>query len=451
MTRRGVATLLEILSALTLVLALGGCDLYQSWFGDEDKKPKLKGERIPVLVAEQNIKPDPQVQDLAVELPSAQTNPDWPQSGGNPAHDMQNVSVGNSLNQVWSSSIGEGRSKQANHLAVPVIGGGRIFAMDTTSIVRAFDLDRGTSIWQTDAKPDADDIGDGDVGGGLAYADGQLFVTNNFGEVLALDANSGAIKWRRSLAGPTRAAPTVGGGRAFVVTADNQLNVLDVKDGRVQWTHAGLSEVTGLLGAASPAFDGDIVVVPYTSGELYALRADNGRVLWSDTLASVRRVDAISALADIRANPVIDRDRVVAVGNSGRMVSIDLRSGGRAWEDPIGGWTMPWVAGDFVFVLSNENQLICVTRRDGRVRWLVQLDRWKDTEKKKDPILWVGPVLIGDKLVTAGSDERLITISPQDGTILNTIELGDPVSIPPVVANGTLFVLTDAGDLRAFR
>jgi len=60
-------------------------------------------------------------------------------------------------------------------------------------------------------------------------------------------------------------------------------------------------------------------------------------------------------------------------------------------------------------------------------------------------------VLIGDKLVTAGSDERLITISPQDGTILNTIELGDPVSIPPVVANGTLFVLTDAGDLRAFR
>ena len=323
--------------------------------------------------------------------------------------------------------------------------------MDTSSNVRAFDLDRGSRIWETDVKPDADDIGAGDVGGGVAYADGQVFVTNNFGEVLALDAATGAVKWRRSLAGPTRAAPTIGGGRVFAVTADNQLNTLDAKDGRIEWTHAGLSEVTGLLGAASPAFDGDIVVVPYTSGELYALRADNGRVLWSDTLAPIRRVDAISALADIRADPVIDRDRVVAIGNSGRMVAIDLRSGGRAWEDLIGGWTMPWVAGDFVFVLSSEDQIVCVTRRDGRVRWVVQLDRWQDPEKKKDPILWVGPVLAGDKLVIANTDAKLVTISPKDGTVLSTLDTDDPVSVPPVVANGTLYVLTDAGDLLAYR
>lgn len=442
--------LIAILPAIAFALALGGCDTLKDWFSSGDKKTKLKGERIPVLIADRSIKPDSRIQDLAVELPKAQDNPDWPQSGGNPAHDMQNLALGEELKQIWRSSIGSGKSNEWKHLAAPVIGDGRIYTMNTDAVVRAFDPKDGSRLWETDMKPEGD-VGKGDVGGGLAYGEGMLFVTNNYGEALALDPKTGDIKWRRSLSGPTRAAPTVGGGRVFVVTTDNQLHALNVKDGTVQWTHSGLSEVTGLLGAASSAYDNGVLIAPYTSGEIYALRADNGRELWSDTLAAVRRVDAVSGIADIRGNPVIDRDRVIAVGNSGRMVAIDLRSGGRVWEDPIGGITMPWVVGSFVFVVTSDNQLICLTRQDGRVRWLTQLDRWENPEKKRDPILWVGPVLAGGKLILVSTSEKLISVSPLTGEIESTIDTDDPVSVPPIVANGTLYILTDAGDLRAYR
>lgn len=440
-----------------LALALAACETLDKAaddplaviFGSGDKKVKLKGERIPVLIAEQEVKPDPAIQDLDVALPEATANPDWPDPGGNSAHAMQQLALAASLKEAWSASIGEGKSTEAKHLAAPVVGGGRVYTMDTESIVRAFDEKSGSRQWEIDLKPD--DVGEGDLGGGLAYADDQVFATSKFGELIALEAASGAIKWRRSLAGPTRAAPTVGGGRVFVVTVDNQLHAVDAKTGQVLWTHAGLSEVTGLVGAASPAYDGGIVVVPYSSGELYALRADNGRVLWSDTLATIRRADSVSGLADIRGNPVIDHDRVVAVGHSGRMVSIDLRSGGRAWEDPIGGITQPWVAGNFVYVLSTDNQVICLTRDDGRVRWLTQLDRWEDAKKKKHLILWVGPILAGDRLLVAGTNEQLLALSPHTGEITNTVDVGDPVSVPPVVANSTLYILTDSGDLKAYR
>lgn len=448
----------RILSLGALTLILGACDFLDRAANDplavilgsgDSKKAKIKGERIPVLIAEQQIKPDPAIQDLDVVLPEALPNPDWPEPGGNPAHAMQQLALAASLKEAWSASIGEGKSTAAKHLAAPVVGDGRVYTLDTESNVRAFSVETGDRVWQADLKPD--DVGKGDLGGGLAYAESQLFATNNYGELIALDAKSGTVNWRRSLDGPTRAAPTVGGGRVFAVTADNQLHALDARTGQVLWTHAGLSEVTGLMDAASPAYDGGIVVVPYTSGELYALRADNGRVLWSDTLAAIRRADAVSGLADIRGNPVIDHDRVVAVGHSGRMVSIDLRSGGRAWEDPIGGITQPWVAGNFVYVLSMDNQVICLTRDDGRVRWLAQLDRWVDPEKKKKLILWVGPILAGDRLLVAGTNEQLLALSPQTGEVTNTVDVGDPVSVPPIVANGTLYILTDAGDLKAYR
>jgi outer membrane protein assembly factor BamB len=453
---RDVSRLARLLLPLLLLASLAACDTLSDWFNDpstifggKDKKPKLKGERIPVLLAEQAIKPDPQIQDLDVTVPPQTRNPDWPQFGGNPTHSMQNLSLSEAIKQSWSSSIGSGRSSANKHLAAPVTGDGRIYTMDTESVVRAFS-DEGNRLWSTDLTPEGD-VGHGDLGGGLAYADDAVYVTSNYGEVLALEAKTGKILWRRSVSAPTRAAPTVAGGRVFVVTGDNQLNALNAKDGTVQWTHSGLSEVTGLVGAASPAYDAGIVIVPYTSGEIYALRADNGRVLWSDTLAAIRRVDAISGLADIRGNPVIDHGQVIAVSHSGRMVAIDLRTGGRVWEDAIGGITQPWLAGNFIYVLSTENQLICLTRDDGRIRWVTQLDRWEKPEKKEDLILWTGPVLAGDKLLLAGSNAKLIAVSPAKGEIISTVDVGDPVSVPLIVANGTLYLLTDAGDLKAYR
>ena len=126
------------------------------------------------------------------------------------------------------------------------------------------------------------------------------------------------------------AAPVVSGGRVFAVTLDNQVHALDVADGRSQWSHRGIEEAAILIGAASPAVAGSSVVVPYSSGEIFSLLAENGRVLWNDSLAAVNRIDPIADLAHIRGLPVIDRGLVLAVSHSGRMVAIDLRRGVRA-------------------------------------------------------------------------------------------------------------------------
>jgi len=438
----------RIAGLLLLGVALSACEYVPNWFGSGEGPP-LPGKRISVLALDAALEADPGVADLEVRLPQPYVNQTWTQPGGGPNHAMYHLTLGAPLAVAWSKDIGNGSSDSKQILAQPVIAGDRVFTMDSGSIVTAFQAGNGAQIWQVDLEDEDED--EGYFGGGIAFEDGRIYVTTGFARTIALDAANGEIIWRATVPAPVRAAPAVSGGRVFVLTVDNQLFALAADDGRRLWEHSGIQETAGLIGTASPAVAGSTLVAPYSSGEIFALLVENGRVLWSDSLAAIRRVDPIADLAHIRGLPVIDRGLVVAISHSGRMVAIDERRGARAWDVELGGTEMPWVAGEFIYVITNDAQVVCLTRREGRIRWVQQLDRYEDLEDLDGPITWVGPVLAGDRLIVAGSDRRAVSISPYTGEILGTIELPGTPAVAPVVAGGTLYFLTNDATLLAMR
>ena len=288
-------------------------------------------------------------------------------------------------------------------------------------------------------------------GGGVAFDDGKLFVTTGFGAVIALDAHDGHVLWKTALDVPIVDAPTANGGRVFVCTQDNHFYAIAEADGRKLWDHQGIAESAGVLESTSPAVAGDFVVAPYSSGELFAIRVENGRPAWNDMLTRSGNVTALSELDDIAGRPVIDREMVFAISHSGIMAAINLNTGDRVWTRDIGGIQTPWVAGDFLYVVTTDGQLLCLQRKDGRVKWIHQLQRWQDMEKKEDAIVWSGPVLVSDRLILVSSDGHAISISPYTGKLLGRMEIPDGTYIAPVVANGTMYLLTNNAQLVAMR
>jgi len=433
---------LTALAAMTLLLA--GCGL----FGESDGPP-LPGERISVLRLNRDLVPDPALTDLRVRLPKPYVNADWPQQGGYSTHAMQHPAAPDTLNKAWSVSVGEAAASDRFLLAQPVIANGHIFTMDAGADVTAFDAQGGKQIWRVDLTPE--DENDGLFGGGLAYDEGRIFVTTPFGLVFALDAGSGAELWRAKVSGPMRTAPAASGGRVFAVTEDNELFALAADDGRQLWSYSGIAQDAGLLGGATPAVAGDVAVAAFSSGEIAAFRVETGRTIWGDSLAGVPRGDAVATLADIHGLPVIDRDHVVAVSNSGTMTAIDLQRGGRLWNVSIGSTQTPWTVGDFIYVLSTDGELVCITRDEGRVRWIQSLPQFENEKDREDPIVWTGPVLLGDRLVVTGSDGDAIALSPYTGEPLGRVALPGKSHQAPIVANNTMYVLSDDGDLTAYR
>ena len=438
MNRRDFTALLLMSAAQT------GCDL----FGGE-RKTILPGERISVLGLDRRLEPDPALANVAIALPRPAVNPDWPEPGGYPNHAMYHLALPVSVSRAWETSVGDGSARYRRVMSQPVIANRTVFAMDGGVQVTAIDAGSGKRIWQVDLKPD-EERGNA-FGGGPAFWGDRLFVATGYAQVVALDPADGKVIWRQGVGAPVHAPPTVADGRVFAVTVENELVVLAADDGRRLWSHNGIPETAGLLGGASPAVEGEVVVVAYNSGELFALRVENGRPVWSESLAATRSVDPVSGLADIRGRPVIDRDRVFAISHSGRMGAIDLRRGDRVWEQEVGSSHGPWVAGDYVYVLANDNELVCLTRKEGKIRWVRQLLRYENEKKKSDPIRWAGPVLGGDRLIVLSSAGDALSVSPYTGELLGRMGMSTGGYLGPVIADNALYLLTDDANLSAYR
>ncbi len=430
-----------VLAAGIAALLLGACE--------SDKVP-LPGERVSVLQLNRDLNVDPTLVDTPVRLPRPYENRDWPQAGGNQAHAMYHLQAGSGvLQQLWIADIGSAADSSNRLLAEPVIADGKVFTLDSESLVRAFDAETGKMIWENDLTPENDD--DGLFGGGIAVYEGKVFVTTPFAKLIALNAQDGKKTWEVDAPSPMRAPPAASDGRIFTTTIDNQLVVYASDDGRRLWSNTGVEEAAGFLGGATPAVLGDVVVAAYTSGDLLAFDVVTGRSLWSDNLAGRSGGSAVAALTDIRGRPVIDRDRVIAIGNGGVMAAIDLRRGGRIWDNGLGGTQMPWAAGDFLYIITNSSEVVCLTREDGRIKWVQSLPPFEDMEDKEDPIYWSGPVLVEDRLLVTGSNGFALAFSPYTGKLLGKQTLPDRSHLPPVVANKTVYMLSDDADLIALR
>ena len=437
----------RIMFVLAAASLLGGCGILGK--GDKKTTPTI-GQRISVLGTEKSIEVDPELAGIAVTVPPAAVNTEWAQPGGNAAKSMGHVALGAAPALAWRVSVGEGSSNAGQLASSPVVAEGKVFTIDTQAVVRAFDANTGAQLW---ASPVRGEAASGKVlfGGGVAYDNGRVFATNGAGYAAALDAKTGGPFWQVRPGGPLRGAPTVANDNVYVVTQDNQLFALNPADGKTRWTGAAAVEQAGVFGTASPAAAQGTVVAGFSSGELNAYRYENGRILWQDALARTSISTAVTTLSDIDAEPVIDAGRVYAVGQGGRMVALELVTGQRVWEINVAGIATPWVAGDWVFVVTDEAQLLAIARSTGKVRWMTQLRRFRDEKDKKGNISWVGPILAGDRLLLISSLGQILNVAPADGTIQSAVETRMPVSLPPVVANNTLYVLHDTGHLTAWR
>ncbi|MFN2258903.1 MAG: PQQ-binding-like beta-propeller repeat protein, partial [Parasphingopyxis sp.] len=427
----------RIACILAAMAALSGCGLFG---GNDSPQTPTVGNRTPILVSEDEIEVDAQIASVPVVLPAASVNPDWLQPGGNASKAMGHLALGASPARAWSVSIGAAGSNRARLAAPPVVGNGRVYTIDTNATVRAFDARNGGEVWSTRF---GTEIG-GEAalfGGGVSISGERVYVTNGVGYVGALDAATGAVVWKVRPGPPLRGSPTIANNQLYVLSQDNQLYALNMADGSTEWNVAGAVQTSGVFGVAAPASAQGTVVAGYSSGELIAYRYENGRVLWQDVLDRTNISTSVSTLSDIDASPVITDGTVYAVGQGGRMVALGLSTGQRLWEIGAGGLSTPWIAGDWMFVVTDTARLVAIARATGRIRWITQLPRFRDEEDREGPIFWRGPVLAGGNLILTSSRGHLSFVDATTGTIRRTDTLDKPFELSPVVADNTLYLL----------
>ncbi len=417
--------------------------------GDKKTTPTL-GERIPVLSRiESGASVDPSLAGVSVILPPAQVNQSWAQAGGNAGKSNGHLALSDNPSLAWSSTI-TGSTNRRRLASSPVVGGGMLIAVDTDGVVHALDAQSGARRW-TYKMPVDSSLSASAFGGGASYDNGRVYATNGIGEVAAIDATSGTELWKVKPAGPLRGAPTIAFNAAFVMTQDNQIFALSTVDGATQWQESGSSAQAGVFGVAAPAAGQGTVIAGYSSGELAAYRYENGRTLWSDALARTSISTEVGALTDIDADPIIDNGRVYALGQGGRMAAYELVTGQRIWEIRVAGISTPAIAGEWIFALTDDARLLAIARATGKIRWMTQLQRFRDEKDKEGQIFWTGPVLAGNNLWAASTRGEIYKVSIGEGSASLYRDIKTSVSLAPIVAGNTMYILDDDGKIHAFR
>ena len=377
-------TIAKLLLALAATTTLGGCAVIDGVRGDSGKKGNTPtiGSRVDILGIERDTEVDPALAGFSVTLPPAAVNEAWAQPGGNASKSPGHVELGQGLSRIWTAKV-TGANPRARLAASPVMSDGRIYVVDTTARVTAFDANTGAQIWsnaleiEKDGKPSR-------FGGGVSATGTNVFATNGVGDVASLAADTGALVWKKRPAGPLRGAPTLSNGNVYVMTQDNQIYALRQSDGEAQWNEAGPVAASGIFGVGAPAAAQGTIIAGYSSGELAAYRYENGRSLWSDTLS-----------------------RTMRIGN-------DQAATGKDGAIPA-----DWL----LFLLFI----------------LVALQLRNPTD------------LAGGRLVITNSHGAVWSVAPDEGTATQVLDVGNDVSLAPIVANNILYILDDSGRISAFR
>jgi outer membrane protein assembly factor BamB len=402
-----------------------------------EKEVALPGRRIPVIQQE-NLSGSLATADKPIALPMAQQNESWSQPGGVASNAPGHLALPATVKPIWSVDAGSGSSFYGKLTASPIVYDRKVVTLDAHGQVTAFDVASGSVVWHASMTPQTEKDREG-YGGGLAADNGRIYAATGFGQVIALDARSGNRLWEKNVDSPLRSSPTAAGERVFVLSTEGQLYCLSGSDGAELWTFRGMTARASLLFNASPAIEGSIVVVPYPSGDLVAVRVADGQVAWSESLSRTRTASSLTAMSDA-GRPAIDAGVAFAVGHAGRMVATTLKTGERLWTLSVPGIQTPWVAGGTVFVVDTGGQLMAITRGDGKILWTTKLSGAKT---------WSGPVLAGGNLWLTSSSGQLVSAEAATGKVLTTQDLGTAIFIAPVVAGGRMFVFTDKARLIA--
>ena len=437
---------------MALLLSLSACDSIEipSWAGGSDNKPKLKGDRIAILNEASDYKPDADLAAMTFLLPAAEANESWMQSGGAPSSFVSHPALAADINRSQSARIGEGYDWSQKIFSLPVIAGGVLFAMDARGYVSAHSAsDISNVLWVSKAAVDEDE--NELLGGGLAYDNGKLFATTGQGKIIAINPQNGEQLWKQAINIPIRVAPKAAAGKVIAMTVDNQTFALSADTGDILWSHRGYSESAGFIADAAPSVTDSIVVAPYSSGQVVGIDIENGQELWSETLILTKRTMASDIFSGIGGNPVIDGGMVYAVSNNGLLAAIEMTRGQRVWDQEISSGNTPFVAGDAIFVITRSQEVLALSRTDGRIKWVHSLPAYENEERKRGPINWRGPVLAGGKLYAVSELGEMTTLDPMNGAEIGRIDVPSRVVGAPIVAGGSLYLVTQDAEIYSYK
>ncbi|WP_188310237.1 outer membrane protein assembly factor BamB [Arenimonas fontis] len=368
--------------------------------------------------------------------------------------ELTEIQASATVEQVWSINLGDEQQRMGLRQQV-AIEGDKVFVFDDEGEVMAVDANTGKPVWRTLAAERRSDgsawkfwrkrIADGGITGGPGVGGGLVVVGGRNGEVVALDAGTGAERWRAKVTSEVISAPLVAGDRVVVRSNDGRTFGLDSADGARRWVYDRGIPALSTRGNAAPVSDGQRVYLGYEDGNVVALRLGDGSVAWIQRVAAPEGRSDLDRMADVDGELALGYSELYATSVGGQTMAIVMATGQPLWSRDTGTYGGLALLADRLMLADPDGTIWALDRSSGSALWRhdVLARRWLSS-----------PAVHGDYVVFGDVEGYLHWISPEDGRVVARERLDRaPIRGTPQVSTttGLLFAISGEGKLSAYR
>ncbi len=421
-----------LFTILLLVFSLSSC----AYFEDDEEKI-LPGKRVSIFDSEEEVILKAN-KKIVLEKPKSSNS--WSQQHQNLRNHLFHFKSKANLKLIKKVNLGEINLEKTGYFTPPVIINDLIFFYDNSYTVSVKNLVSGKVFWKLKLKDEQSEKFP--LVGGFFLDKNFLIISTGLGNIYNVSADTGEIKWKKKFDAQFSRPPTIYKNKIFVVSDDNQFFAIDKNTGEEIWNHLGVIEELSIIGGSKPVIDKEVVVVTYSSGEIFAFNTEDGSILWFENISSGNFLSKTS-VNDIQSPLCIEGDVIYVPTFSNKLLAYDLKSGKSKWDINLSSTNPLVISGDIIYILDINGKLMSLEKSSGKLLWAVQLRLKKgDIES-----FWIGPLLSTNKLLIMSSNGTILSLSPYSGKTLSKIQFKESFIAGPFQVQEKIFLISEQGTL----
>jgi outer membrane protein assembly factor BamB len=266
-------------------------------------------------------------------------------------------------------------------------------------------------------------------------------VATDDGEVLALEAGSGKLRWRARVSSEVLAAPLVAGDLVIARSADSRIHALAADDGKRRWMYQRTPASLRLRTPQGLGVREDLLYAGFSGGKLVALQRSSGALRWEATVAVPRGTTELERVADVVGEPAVIGREVCAAAFQGRVACFDAETGSQVWARELSSVTGVSADARYAYVSDERGAVHALDRTNGRSLW--------KQERLAHRQLTL-PLAHGDAVAVGDLEGYVHLLARDSGALVARAATdGSPVRAAPLALPGAFVVQTRDGGLFA--
>ena len=352
----------------------------------------------------------------------------------NPPKELVRIEQEVQLNRQWSVSVGNGQGRNYTEIT-PALDAGMIYAASQNGNVAAVNAETGDIRWRTDLEIA--------ITGGVGAGDGLVMIGTEDAEVVALDQVTGEILWRQPVSSEVLSGPQTDGEVVVAQTVDGKLLGLNAEDGAQRWIYETSLPALTLRGTSIPVITSTgSVVAGFSNGTLISVSSDTGVWQWEERVAVPEGQYDIDRVIDVDGDLLLDGTRIFASSYQGNLMAFDVATGRIVWGMEASSYHGLEQGFGNLYYCSDKSIVTAVRDNSEDVVW-------ENTDLENRAL--TAPKSIGNYIAVADFEGYVHLISQIDGRIVGRTEVdGDGVRSNMLADNGRLFVYGNSGRLTAY-